>query len=310
MSIVVTSTPNTVVQAPPKEGEAALQETVEEKSAAPTEGEAETQDASDASEEAVPELNAKDEHDAESSEGDEAKPKRKSGFQKRVDKLTRKLSEREREIEYWREQAMKGQPEPKKQASEMPMPEGRPKADDFEKHEDYVEALADWKVEQRFKAQEAKQKETQIKTEFQSVVEAHQKRVNTFAESHDDFEDVLEEVSDVDMSITVRDVILRSENGPELMYALAKDKAEYAKICKMSAVDAARAIGRFEAKIDAEKSKETTEVKKTTSAPPPIKTVGKGTGAGGRKSIYDPDISQAEYERLRREQMKRSSAWG
>lgn len=228
------------------------------------------------------------------------KPK---GFKKRIDKLTKRLSDKEREADYWRTEALKAKPkeEPAKIAKEEPT--GKPKSDEFETHDEYVEALADWKVEQKLKARDAKDKETQVKTEYQSRVELHQKRVEEFSSKHDDFQDLMEEVDDIPMSIAVQEGILRSENGPALMYELAKNRETYERICRLPAIEAAIELGKFEARfIKTEEKSEPKEIKQT-KAPPPIKPVGSKSAGAVAKSIYDADLSQQEFERLRKEQL-------
>lgn len=232
------------------------------------------------------------------------KPKR--GFKKRIDKLNAKLAEAENQAEYWRQQALDiKKPEEKPKVVEAKS-EGRPDEDDFETHADYVEALADWKVEQRLTKERLKQKEDEMKAEYKKAVDSHVSRLEEFKAKHDDFEDVISDVDDVMMSVTVQEIILRSENGPELMYELAKNKDEFQRICTLNAIDAARELGRLEARI--QKPHEEKKVKTTTTkAPPPARPIS-ASSANGKKSIYDDGISQAEYERMREEQEKRRRA--
>lgn len=288
----------------------------ETKSAAEAEASAETPaEESETSEEKVEteteEAEASEEsEDAEESESkpEEGKPRNRSGFKKRIDKLTRKLTAKEQELEYWRTEAMKSKPkeEPAQPTQVKPETSSKPKSEDFESHEEYVEALTDWKLDQKLNAERAKTKEEQVKTDFQSRVEKHVERVESFAAKHDDFHDLMEDVDDIPMSVTVQEVILASENGPELMYELAKNREEYKRICSLPALEAARELGRFEIRIAKPESKdETKEIKQTkqTKAPPPIKPVGSKSAGAVSKSIYDADLSQHEFERLRKEQL-------
>ncbi len=246
--------------------------------------------------------------EAETEPKEEAKPKKIGGAQKKINKLVSKLSDREREVEYWKQEALKSaKPRADKEAVETQKPtaEGKPDPNKFDTHEDYVEALADWKVEQKLEARDSKAKEDSLKTDFQRQMKSHVERVNTFAESTPDFHEAIEEIDHIPMSITVQDVILSSEDGPALMYALAKAPEEYARICALPAIAAARELGRFESRLKAETTTQKTKEPKKTKAPAPLKTVNsKGTG-GGKKSIYDQHLSQAEYERLRQEQRSR-----
>ena len=239
----------------------------------------------------------------------DGKPK-KSGFEKRISKLTKQKAKAQSEADYWRNEALKYQ----NQKTEAPKAEtkketqGRPKADDFENHDDYIEAVAEWKADQKIAEREQKEKEAKIKADFDSRLAKHEERLKAFVKAHGDFDDVIAEIGDEVVPVTIQQIILDSENGPELMYELAKDKDEYKRISSLNPTAAAKELGKLEAKIEARRdSSEKPTEKKTTRAPAPLKPVS-GAGKAQAKSIYDPDISQEEFERLRAEQLKRKRA--
>lgn len=291
-----------------------------DKKTASPEGEADETKLSGASE--APDEDEADEeleHD-ESDDKDAAaddKPKKKlGGFQRRVNKLNKKLSAAEQQIEYWRQEALRHQTakqgEPEEKAAEKKS-EGKPKANDFEHHEDYVEALADWKVEQKLSAREQKQKETQIKSEFQVMQDEHNKRIEEFKEKTPDFDDLMEEFVDdmkgVIIPQAVDYAVLQSDVGPQLLYEFAKNRDEFDRICSLPAIQAAKEIGKLEARLqkDADTSSKKTSETKTSKAPPPIKPVGSTTAGAGKKTIYDPELSQREFEKMRAEQISRQT---
>lgn len=243
--------------------------------------------------------------EAESTETDSDKdsldkPKKKSGSQR----LKHRLQLEQQEKEYWKEQALKAG-KPKEEAPKEQKAEGKPKAEQFDTHEDYVEALTEWKLDQREKEREAKAKESQTKTEHQKQVERFQKGVSEFKAKHADFDEVMDDVDDIPMSLAMQSVFLESENGPELAYELAKNREEYERISKLGPLAAAKEIGKLEAKLakEAQVQSEEKEIK-TTKAPKPIEPVGKAAGTV-RRSIFDKDLSFSDYERLRREQMRK-----
>lgn len=237
----------------------------------------------------------------EEREEQEERPRKKNGFKKRIDKLNSRLSERERELEYWRQEAIKS-----KAIEEKPAPkeveEGEPIEGDFDDPVDYWRALSKYEAKkmanEAIKKFQEESREKQVLTEQQRVEVEHHKRVTEFSSKVDDFDDVLESVADVPISLVLRDIFINSENGPELMYELAKDREELDRINQLPALLAAREIGKFETSL----GKVSKEVK-TTKAPPPVKPVSKKT-SGVAKTIYDKDISQREYERLREAQLK------
>ncbi len=285
-------------------------ETVEVQESAPAKVEtkaSETPDESEALETDGDEVDESEDSDVEM----EAKPKKKSGTQRRIEKLVKQRAEAEREREYWREQAMKAQPKaeaPKEVAK--PVAEGRPKSDDFETHDDYVEAIADWKAEQKLQAAKQADRDAKLKAEADSKSTEFRGKVQEFKKATADFDDVIADVDDVPMSLAVSQAILESDDGPQLMYELAKNREEYERICQLPALQAARAIGRFEAKLSKPSASEKPEVKQkqTTRAPAPARPIS-ASSANGKMSIDDPDISQRDYERLRAEQEKRRASY-
>ena len=251
-----------------------------------------------------------DEESEDTKDGDQKPNKNRPGFKRRIQKLSKQLSAKEQEAEYWKQEALKRQSSPEKETkAQTPNKEAdsdKPKADNFDSHEEFVEALTDWKLEQKIKAQKETERVERAKTEQQSQIQKHLDRVKSFADVHDDFHDLIEELDDVPMSMAVQEVILNSDNGPELMYELAKNRKEYERICSLPAIQAARELGKFESKIA--KSSESTNEKPTTKAPPPISPLKAKSSSSVKKTIFDPNLSQAEYERLRREQMRSMNA--
>ena len=92
-------------------------------------------------------------------------------------------------------------------------------------------------------------------------------------------------VGNPNLTITplMADAIKESDNGASVAYYLGKNPDEAARIARMSPVQQAAAIGRLEAKV-------TTPAKRSTQAPPPVKTVSGGTGT----AAFDPDKSSME----------------
>lgn len=244
--------------------------------------------------------------DAEGEGSKEDKPKKKeSGYEKRIRKLTKQRGDAQRETDYWKAVALKQkQQESKSDETQKPKVslEGKPKAEDYESHSEFVEALSDWKYDQRKAADEVKQKETQLKTDFETRVDSFKAKVKEFQKTHSDFEELVNE-ADVPMSVGVQEALLTSDVGVELMYELVKDIDNYERINALSPMAAARELGRIEARIHQAKESSSEEPKKQSSAPAPLKPVGKHGSGGVKKSLTDPDISYADYERARREQM-------
>jgi hypothetical protein len=259
-----------------------------------------------------------DEDDSDSDESElsakdkdwQKKPKR--GFKKRIDKLNAKLTAAEAQAEHWRQQALSAK-KPNERAEETPatatVNESEPNADDFESAVEFYKAHAKWAAKEELKAAKESERQEKLRAQAESKRTEFIGKVDEFKKAHDDFEDVVSDVDDIQMSPAISNAILDSDNGPELMYELAKNREEYARICALPPWEAVRALGRFEARLDkpSEEKPKTTKPK-TTKAPPPPKPVSTSS-ANGKKSIWDENISQAEYERMRAEQEKRRASY-
>jgi hypothetical protein len=272
----------------------------------PEETEAKEESESDESED--------EESDEETESKDDAKdkPKKKGGFQRRIDKLNAQKAEAQKEAEYWRRKALEsagGQDKASekveaKQSSQSS--EGEPNPDDFESHTAYVKALAVWTYKQEQKEEQAKSEKARLVQEQEKIVKTYLDRVESFKKEHKDFEDVVADVDDIQVSPSLRSELLASENGPELVYELAKNRAEYERINSLPPLALARELGKLEAKLTARASEaKKQEPNKLTKAPKPIDPVSSGKATVSKKP---EEMSFSEYERHRREQMKRRGA--
>lgn len=258
-----------------------------------------------------PEVEASEEDEEEAEELEETedetedpKPKKKGGFQKRIDKLNKKLSAADQEKEYWRQEALrtKSNPEPEKKANDEKPDLNKPKAETFATHDEYVEALTDWKLDQKLLERERKQKEHAVKSESETKINTHRARVDEFSKSKEDWDDVTEVFSKAPISITLQEAVVNSDHGPEMLYELGKDPKELKRILALPPIQAAMALGKIESRYS--KSNPSNDKKLTTKAPPPVTPV-KGKGSSATKSIYDADkMTQREWDQLRNEQIK------
>lgn len=268
-----------------------------------------------ATEETQDEQEGDDAGNPESKEADSIKdkPKKKGGFQRRIDKLNARTRSIEEERDYWRTQALqkKEAGDTKTQSIDKPKTqEGRPNPDSFETHAEYVDALTDWKIETKEATRKADEAKSKLETEQQTLLKTHADRVKLFAQKTEDFHEALDAVDDIPVSATLQETIISSDHGPELMYELAKNRKEYERIAALPPLACARELGKIEARFVTAASSEskTQEPNKITKAPKPIEPVGKNNKGVVHKSIDDPNLSQSEYEQLRREQMKRKQA--
>jgi hypothetical protein len=251
--------------------------------AAPESGELDTAQAVEqAPKEAAPSDNG------DSPDGDDdATAKPNKGVQKRIGELTHNWRDAQRERDYWRDMALKGsqKPEPEKvptQPESQAEPPPTLESMDFDETK-YQQAMTKWvqgNIEQGFaqrdaQAQQLKQQET-LQQRFQSFSE----KAKTFSASTPDY-DAIANNPDLPVSDTVRDIVLGSEKGPELLYHLGRNVAEADRISRLDPTSAALEIGRLEARMTLQ------QPAKTTNAPDPIKPVG---GGGSAIPATEPNI--------------------
>jgi len=239
-----------------------------------------------------------------------AKPK--NSAQKRIGELTRKQREAERERDYWREVALgrpAAGPEPNA-GMQREVGANEPLVEQFASYEDFVDARADWRAEQRIRAHE------QAKTREQTVREVQQKTqaaVAKAAEKFADFEDVALS-PDLAMTPVMAEALLDCENFPEVAYHLGQHPEEAKRIAKLSPAAQAREIGKLEVKL-ASAVKDATEqqtARRTTNAPAPVKPVGAKGAAAKAVDLNDPNLPlevwEKEHDRLQRERREGARA--
>jgi hypothetical protein len=213
------------------------------------------------------------------------------GVQKRIDRLTRDKYRLQAELEMARRQAP--QAEPQRQPAEGA--KGAPKPDQFKSYEEFLEARAEWKAEQRVESLLGELRETAQrqagKAEQQKLQSQWEKRVSDAMTTYDDFEEVALS-PEVPISEPMMAAILRSPKGADVAYYLGKNPETAAQIAGLDPVSAAIRIGEIAATVAKPAPK------RTTAAPAPINPV--GSRAEAQK---DPNkMTTDEWMRWRNEQ--------
>ena len=206
-----------------------------------------------------------EEGDEGDDQGGEEKPqeKPKRSARERINELTKRAHEAEREAQRWREAAERKTADP----SEKPNP------DKFGSYDEYVEALADWKADQRvaesFKRRDAERSQAAEARAAEAKAQAWAERQSEFREATPDYDAVVGK-SAVQIAPHVVDTLLDSESGPELAYHLAKRPETVKRINALSPLSAARELGRIEATLS---SPAAPQIKPASKAPAPITPV-------------------------------------
>lgn len=237
-----------------------------------------------------------DDPDGEDPEGDKdgeepaaEKPKRKGGFQKKIDALTRKNHELAERLAALEKGGHEKTEKPAAKADNAD--DSKPRQEDFDDFDDFVEKLTDWKLLQHEKAKSAQAAEAE-------AAKGWKERVKEARKQFADYDEVLEAAEDIQVPEVLRTALI--EAGPAVVYHLAKHPEEAERIANLNPVTAARELGKIEASLaTAEKKAPPPQPKKPSSAPKPLSPL---AGSGNvPRSIHDYDGEDfEEYESLRR----------
>lgn len=226
-----------------------------------------------------------DEDDSEPSDDDDDGGKRKpsrNGYEKRIAKLTRRAKDAEAELARVRGTKREEPKTPPK------TPEGKPKLADFDNYEDWIEALTDYKADERVKKSKAEESRDREESEFL-------KRFNAGRKAFKDWDNVVDD--DVEITNHMQSAIKSSDFPADIVYYLGKHPQEAEKIADLPAAKQALAIGKIEARIEARKAGD--KGKTTSSAPDPItptKTKGKAITRDYDKMSYADFAAQRRRE--------------
>ena len=227
--------------------------------------------------EETPEL-APEEEITEITEKDLIEPPKKQSVQERINEITYKMREEEREKEYWKNLAL-GEKEPPEPAPPKPSTEGRPSQTNYESVEEYEDALFDWRDAKRNSETLAKTQEEEKK---EALSEFNKNAAKLRAE-HEDFDEVINAPVFTD---PMKDALFASENGPLVAYHIAKNREVADKIKTLPPERQIYEMGKLEERlILAQKTI------KTTAAPEPIDPV----GITGAPEINPSDLSTDKW---------------
>lgn len=245
--------------------------------------------------------------------GAEPEPAKKQsrGFQKRIDELTARTRDTERDRDYWREMAMRGGHQPAERpgagAAPTPLPPEvmaqigpPPKPEDFQLGEfdpKYAPALARHEIRIEL-AQAALQQQRQHQQH------ANAQYLGTLAEKISAASERLPGLS-VDSVVSLGEqlpgaignqvaaLIVGGDEGADVAHWLVENPSEVRRLAAMSPVEAAFELGEARARIKAAR-----QAASATKAPAPPRMVGTGR-APSTPNIHDPGLSIEAYAKAR-----------
>ncbi len=200
--------------------------------------------------------------------------KRSEKLNKRFDKVTQRAKEAEaRSVELenrLKEYEAKAIPQQEPVRATI---EGKPQANQFNDAFEYAEALAEWSAENALKQRDAEEVQRKAKKAQDKVLNNWNEKIAKAKNTLPDFDKMVQSSTTV-VSNEIRDSILESDVGPQLLYFLASDENFAKKLTEMPLVKALREIGRLEARFEQEdkpKAKANKESVSRSTAPSPIR---------------------------------------
>lgn len=202
-------------------------------------------------------------------EGDPEKPRRPSGIQR----MQAKIARLEAELASTRSAAPAAGEDRAALIEKEIGP--APKEEDFKDWSAFEDAKAEYRISKALAVQRHADREAAASSrqaadqeaQREAAVEAFNDRLDEAREKLPDFDKVLGEAKGREVKPHVTELVIESEKGGLLAYYLAKNPAELTKLNGMSEREAAKAVGRLEARLTLAKPKT------ATSAPAPAKQV-------------------------------------
>lgn len=168
--------------------------------------------------------------------------------------------------------------------------DGKPNMAKYDNVEDYVEAVAEWKLQQREQVARSQQVELSQRQIYDKAEKIYQE-----AEKVSGFD--RETFNALPIPDAVAHAILDSDIAPALVVHLANNPDEAERIARLSPARQAAEIGKLELKVSATKPK-------TSNAPAPIRPIGsKGSGSS------NGDMTRMSMDEFLAARAKQGARW-
>ena len=213
-------------------------------------------------------------HDSEHDEEAKSERKKSGGFQRRIDELTKRYAEERREKERLLALVEATVRPQQREPDPAPNTAQEPKREAFDDYEAYLDARAEWKAEARLSARmqemEARRQQEAAQAQRESLASDWDRKMQRAAERNPE---INPDMPVPRMPASMAQAIVESDVGPEIVFHLAHNPAEAARIAALSPLSQARELGKLELQL-------ATKPVKASNAPEPIKPVGaRSTGS-------------------------------
>jgi len=205
-----------------------------------------------------------------------------NGVKKRIDKITRQKYEAVAEANRLKAELeqMRAQLAPKQK---------EPDISDFDTFDDYTEALAEYKFNQKAQAQQQQASQQQ---QAQKVAQDWQSKVEKVRAVAPDFDEAFNNVANIEFAPMALEAVAQHPKGAEIAYMLGKDVSEAYRIAALPPSMQLIAIGEVAARASLPKHKT------VSTAPKPVKPV----NSGGASNAPPEDMD--EWVKWRNQQLR------
>ena len=230
-----------------------------------------TTEADTSSEPAEIEKQSKPQAEEEAKEAEAEKPKDK--LNKRFEKVSRRAEEAEAKAREY-ENRLKEYEARGTEPAVKKVVEGKPDASQFNDAFEYAEALAEWSAENALKQRDEQEANRKAQDERDKLNKSWVKKLEKAKSEFSDFDEMVKS-STVIVSDPIRDSILESDVGPQILYHLASNDDFAKKLTEMPVIKALREIGKLEARFERKEEPKVATAPRS-KAPEPIKTLSGG----------------------------------
>lgn len=203
-----------------------------------------------------------------------------AAIQARIDEITAKRRNAERDAEYWKQRAMTAAPTVGAQAAPEPakpdVDPNAPKLEEFQDYGEWVRATTQYEINKTVRRMDSQKKGHETRQSFHQAVAE-------FKKTNPDFEEVAFNES-VPINEPMVAAIVGSAKGPQVAYFLGKNPDEAARIARLDPLSAAREIGKLEEKLAGPPPKNVTQ------APKPLKPVSQTGGDAVKIDLDKADM--------------------
>jgi hypothetical protein len=225
----------------------------------------------------------------------------------RFDEVYRHRREAERDRDYWRELAMRSNPQPEPQKVE---PAAFPQPEQFGFDDaKYQAAVVDYNKQIARSEAASFMREERQREQHDQKAKTFRQREADFSAKNADYRDKVYDQS-LPLSAATVELIAESEDGPAIALFLANNRELAQQIYDLPPVLAARELGRIEARMTQQKEAPPAPKPVLTKAPPPPPKIEASDGAISVRPTdpeSDKEMSDSEWMRSREKQLRRKT---